>query len=520
MNATLTLARRLRTLQAVLQLTLNGMRWQVLPEFADALPHLLAAPGESVKMTPLKVIQRHRLEHRSFYVKTSFHGPAVLRSLGAMCLRPRNRVDWALARQVNDRQIEVVTHAAYGERWSWRGLIETALVTLAPEGYTTLHEVPDAGRPEIQSALGHFLLRMHEAGVALRDLHAKNLLYSAAANAFCLVDLDTVTVRSRVSLATRVDHLARLHYRVPLSAHFYDAYNKFSRVDPDAVARLAPLQRRSRCLKSNRDFDRIELGGLSWWVRRQSLTLELRSILEAPDAFLEREARLLKRESHSIVGSGHAVVVKRVRGRGPLGLLKGLFRWPPARRVYRKAYHLELAGIPSARPVAVSARRVCGFPTQSYFVMEGILGATHLHMWRGEWRKTVRDVAELVARLHRAGFGHRDLKETNIVFDQAGRPNILDLDGLEFFGQIPRRRAVHDLARLLRGAARSFTLTRFDLARFLVHYCEVRGEPAWRNWWQALAANETVVRVLSTPPCEGLAGPGFPAKTVSPNTVR
>jgi tRNA A-37 threonylcarbamoyl transferase component Bud32 len=480
----------------VQHLVLNGIRWQVHPEFANALPRLLSIPPELVKTTPSKVVHRHRLEDRCFYVKRSYHDAATWRSLSAALVPPRNRMDWQIAGQLGPRQVEVVPHVAYGERWSWRGLNETALVTLAPEGYVTLHEVPDLWRPHIQRALGSFLARVHDAGVAMRDLHAKNLLFSVSSNTFCLVDLDTVTIRSHVNLNTRVDHLARLHYRLPLSADFYDAYSQSAHINPDTVAKLAPLHRRSRCLKRNLSFDRVRQGGLNWWVRRSALNPKLLRILAAPDVFLEREARILKREDHAIVGSGHGVVVKRVHNRNALSQLKNLLRPSPARRAYLKAYHLELAGIPSPKPVAMSARRFLGLPVSSYFIMDVIPGATHLHAWRGDWRQTIRDVADLIGQLHRAGFVHRDLKETNIVFDLSGRPSLLDLDGLEFIHTVPDPRAASDLARLLRGAARSFTLKRSDLVRFLARYCEVRGGLMWRDWWHVLARNKAVTRVL------------------------
>lgn len=475
------------------------MSWQVNPDFAVALPRLLETPAELIKQTPLKRVHRHRLDGHCFYVKRSFHHQSMRHFLGDAWRRPRNRVDWILGQKLQSRGIAVVPFVAYGERRSWRGLHETALVSLAPKGYVTLQEVADIN-PQIQGTLGRFLSDLHDAGVALRDLHTKNLLYSPLANAFCLFDLDTVTIKARVGMALRVNHLARLHYRMPLSPAFYTAYNQSVRIDPDMVARLAPLQRRSRCLKINRDFDRLRLGNLRWWARRNALTPALLRVLSAPDLFLEGEARILKQEPHSIVGIGHGMVVKCTRARGPVNLLKGWFRRAPALRTYRKAYHLELAGIPSARPIAASAQRTLGLPIRSYFAMEAIPGATPFNAWRGKWRVTIRDLAELIGRLHRAGFVHRDLKETNIVFDTSGCPRLLDLDGLRFLGTVPDRRAAGDLARLLRGAARSFALARSDLARFLAYYCEARGGLAWREWWKRLGQNRDVVRVLASCP--------------------
>ena len=84
--------------------------------------------------------------------------------------------------------------------------------------------------------------------------------------------------------------------------------------------------------------------------------------------------------------------------------------------------------------------------------MEEISGAQHLGQWRGDAHHAVRSLAALLAKLHNEGFSHRDLKETNLVFDSAGKLYVIDLDGLEFMDIVPRERALGDLERLERAA--------------------------------------------------------------------
>jgi 3-deoxy-D-manno-octulosonic acid kinase len=135
-----------------------------------------------------------------------------------------------------------------------------------------------------------------------------------------------------------------------------------------------------------------------------------------------------------------------------------------------------LAGIPTARVVAVAERRIAGFLVCSFQLMEEIPGATTLQKFLRAGgrldRPLVREAAALVARLHEEGFTHGDLNDRNLVLDAKGGLFLIDLDALQF---APRARAALDLGRLARDMLKHASVTRAHRETFLRHYCRLRG---------------------------------------------
>lgn len=215
-------------------------------------------------------------------------------------------------------------------------------------------------------------------------------------------------------------------------------------------------------------------GSLDWCVRAGRLAPEQEGVLQSPDAVLAVAGNLLKSGNSTTVGCACGVAIKRYNFQGARTLIKDLFRKARAVRAFDKAGRLEQAGISTARALAVSAQRRWGLPYRSYLVMEEIPHAVPLHKWRGDRRLGVRRVAELVARLHNAGFSHRDLKQDNLLFDPEGRLFLIDLEGLEYLESVPVEKALANLSRLLRGAEMSPLFNTADKGHFLRHYCRAR----------------------------------------------
>jgi tRNA A-37 threonylcarbamoyl transferase component Bud32 len=196
---------------------------------------------------------------------------------------------------------------------------------------------------------------------------------------------------------------------------------------------------------------------------------------------------VLKPSRSSAVSARDGVVLKRYNLRKWGNVLWDLFRGSRALRAFHKAYHLEVCGIPTARPIATADERLWFLPVRSYFLMEEIKGAVSLRAWSGCKRTGCKLLAELLGRMHREGFTHRDLKDGNIVFDSDGRPHLIDLDGLRFVRRVSVSRAVADLARLARDTKGwQQRVSRADCARFLIVYCRGRKLPDWRWWWRAI----------------------------------
>lgn len=194
-----------------------------------------------------------------------------------------------------------------------------------------------------------------------------------------------------------------------------------------------------------------------------------------PDQVLSEAAALLKNGRSSTVGRVPGWVLKRYNFRKPLNAIKDLFRPSKARQAFQKAYHLELAGISTPRVMAVANRRWCGWIRAGYLVMEEIRGATLLSQWQGAKDRAIERVAWLLASLHEAGFFHRDLKASNLVFDDRSEVYLIDMEGLGFAGEVTMEQAAADLERLDRSAGTHPNYTRQDRWRFLRRYCASRG---------------------------------------------
>jgi len=463
----------------VTRLEHRGIRWELQPDFEPLLAVVLADPGRTIKDSPAKSVTVHDVGGRTFYLKRYRNRAFPFRSLKFFFKPSHARREWKLAGQIEARGVPIVRHLAVGERWTWRGLDESLLIT---EGFAgqPIHQFPARATDEVQGALGQFVRHMHDRGILQFDLFP-NILVAGPPLTLKRVDVHHAVLKSALSLTERVDNLAFLHTEVPLTEKFFAAYGwgsdltQQTRLRSEAMRRDYLAARARRCLRSNADFDRRRFGGLEWWVRLARLDPQVENILADPDAFLATRATLLKRGRSTTVGRGAGIVVKRFNLRKPLRLLKDLFRASRNRRAYQKAYHLELAGIPSARPIATAEKRFLRFLLRGYFVMEEIPGAVELGHWRGDSRVAARALAELLAKLHGEGFCHRDLKETNLVFDSAGRLHLIDLEGLEYVHEVSLRRAAADLARLARGAAKHPQFTEADRLRFLRRYCKLRG---------------------------------------------
>jgi tRNA A-37 threonylcarbamoyl transferase component Bud32 len=445
----------------VTQQTHNHYRWQMADDFAPLLEELLRTkPVEVVKDDRAKYVARYELNGRAFYVKRYRHGAFPLRPLKFFFKRSQAAQEWWLAGELEKRGVPAVRHVALGERWAARGLTESVLITEAFDG------VPAEQRHQkfFPQIIG-LVESMAKARVTHADFHPANLLIHEATGEIRLIDLygahiaaDESTERIRKTL------LAQLG--VSLSLPVDDETAHLAR----ALRKQKLAERARRCLKNNRDFTRRRLGNFSWQLRRAALTPEVEAALLDPDAFITR-AHVLKAGRSSSVGAMNGVVLKRHNFKKPLNLLKDLVRGSRGRRDFLKGYHLELCGIATARVIATADHRVLRFPIRSFALMEEIPSARNA----GQAGTTeLVGMARLIARLHIEGFTHRDLKETNILFNPEGAPHLIDLDGLSFVDVVAAPEAAGNLRRLAQGLAMAGKLTRSNVIACLLTYCRAR----------------------------------------------
>jgi len=452
----------------VICLERGGFRWELQAEVEPWLDQLLAETGTVIKESPPKRVSRHEAGGRVFYVKRYRHDAVALRSFKYFLKTSPARREWRLAQECEARGVPVVRHVAHGERWDWRGLRESVLITEGFDGRPL-----DEARGIAPEAVMEFVARMHERGVRHDDLHPGNILARAEPLEFRLLDLDKARVQASVSAAEREENVAFLGVSFPLPLTGRVAERRA------ALRRELFRARSRRCLRHNREFAPRRFGGLTWRVRLPLLTLAVERVLTDPDGFLGARAKLLKNGATATVGMGDGLVLKRFNLRKLVNLVKDLFRPSRAYRAARKAYHLELVRVPTPRVVAVAERRTLGFLTRSYQLMEEIPGATTLQRFlRSGGRpgnELIREAAGLIARLHDEGFTHGDLNERNLVLDVNGRLLLIGLDTLQYWGTVSAARAATDLQRLACDMENHAVVTRAHREVFLRDYCRARG---------------------------------------------
>ena len=326
----------------------QGLRWRIQTEFVPLLPEVLAAEGETVKQTDLTRVGRHRAAGRVFYVKRYRFETRVLAPTVYTIRCPKSRREWRHAAWLQQRGVAVVPHLAHGERWGWRGLLESVVITEGLDGFVPMKGRLDLEGPAFERELGRFLRQMHDAGVIYLDLAPQNLLYAPAQNAFCLIDVDKVSLRDRQTEQARIDNLILLQCRWPLTHGFYEGYGReyepyAEKIAVQALAKRESIFRRlsRRWRKHEHNLVTVQVGRLCWVVRRAYDIDLLKGVLADPDGFCGR--------------TGERFVVRR-------------FDFARARRAFREAYYRELMGEAGPRPVAVGERRVLGICLRSYFV--------------------------------------------------------------------------------------------------------------------------------------------------------
>ncbi|NNL87366.1 MAG: phosphotransferase, partial [Myxococcales bacterium] len=138
--------------------------------------------------------------------------------------------------------------------------------------------------------------------------------------------------------------------------------------------------------------------------------------------------------------AGAPILVKRFRsGSGPLEWLKRRLGLGAAQREWRALVALRDAGVPVPTPIAWAQLSggdqllLTAWLTGSSFG-EAVVGS------RSERRRSFAAVGETVAKLHRAGFVHRDLHADNVFLTEEG-PVLLDLQSARRSRSARRRSA-------------------------------------------------------------------------------
>jgi len=206
------------------------------------------------------------------------------------------------------------------------------------------------------------------------------------------------------------------------------------------------------------------------------------------------------------------VVAKRHVSRKRFAAIWDCLRNSRSLRAWKMSFALLHRGLPVAQPLAVLERRFGPYLTNSIFLTEEVKPSINLRFFitsllpvmSAEKRRAVKFVlieqlAELVRKMHKSGFAHRDMKATKVlIYNMSADPFqpvdprtlkvvLVDLDGLRI--KTPSERdQLRAIIRLSLSADLSPHITATDRARFLRSYltCYGSGVPDWKSLWRQI----------------------------------
>lgn len=435
----------------ILRPRLDDLEW---PEF------------EIVKESTVRTVSRGTIEgvrvYRKLFRAVTLSDRARDALSGSRGMRELMRLD-----QARERGIPAVRPLAAGRilgSFGSRSFLITAAVEADPMQRSGWHW-RDA------SAAGHLLRLAHDRGLHSADLHPGNLLLDHDREQPVLCDLTSALFASPLEHEQRarglayfclgLDGLVRDREAEPLLS----AYEASPSLVADAHRRALRLRNRAlsafgrRSLRACRHTILREENPprrARWFLHRAATDLHDAAIgwLEQDD--LPPPVKSGRRGSVHVAGD---LVVKQRSAAA-------------ARELFRAAYWLEFADVPTPAPVGL---RLAG-------------GTGHVFTRRLPWPDlaqafeqlddhqrlaAARSLGRSMARLHGLGLRNRDGKFENLIVDpENGTTYLVDLDGIQRRKPIETRGRARDLGRILAAyrVACSDTTDARVLRAFLLHY--------------------------------------------------
>lgn len=488
--------------------------WESVPEIAGPLAAAAMRSPEGLPGLPVSEQGRRRFlratlphlrtgpdEHPLDVFVKAYPVRGIAPSLRALAGTSQAEVEFERLRRLHGAGAPVPKPLALGRGPGWRALVLEDLGTVLTVGDHLGGWLKSADRPlhhpiRALRATAAAAAALHAAGFVHWDFHVGNVL-QLSDGAVRVVDVhrgrdaDPVTLRDRaMSLAQLLFSLSP-YVGVSVRARVLKAYAaeaKLNRADARALARGVDREfARIRERYGKGQESRARRGGSRLWVGPWEggvarATREARPYLHAP----EMVEAVIKDEA------GRRVL--RVR-KGPLHLAVKEDRH--RRRSLREwvgAHAMRARHLPSPRPAFLVVPR----RGPSRLATEWLDGAAPVNEYVGErlrasggsaWRREAAwRLGRFVRRIHSAGVYHADLKAGNVLArdDVEGRPEFfaLDLDRIRTYaGQVPRRRALENLAQL--NAAMPHPVTCTDRLRCFFAYA-ARDVDLRRGWKAAV----------------------------------
>jgi tRNA A-37 threonylcarbamoyl transferase component Bud32 len=550
----------------------DGRRWWIRPAAAEPLLAAGWPPEHPERLVAFKqgrrrTVYRCEAGGAAYFVK-SYEAPGLLRRLRArLGLGPARR-EWRALLAAREAGLDVPEPVALAhgdleilvtrEIPGARRLDEYLFDRYFEAGGDDDPPYPGARPPELVSiyrcrrtpppgtitpralayGLADLVARLAEADLYLPDLHPGNILISGGPDAWRLSLVDLAEAERPASPESTVEHLVQLEHFFEPIASVAERLRCLDRVgqilgnttEASLVTRATVDYRREfyhhrdrRTRRESKYFQPIKLateasGAWRGWATADwadAVNALLAQAALSPD---QPGATRLKPPGRTAdiwrltLPDGRGLVLKRHRRVGRKGPGRGLLG-TRSLAAFRKGHALLARGIATARPVAAVDLRRRGAVKDTLLATEPVAGVP-LSEWlrhdppARERRQLVRALAQMVRRMHDAGFSHRDLKAPNILVAPRGacgpRPVLVDLDGVRAGLGVSAARRGKDLMRLSVSLDEWGVARRTDRLRFLRAYLGPRGCPGaitirgrqrgdrraalrLRRWWRRIA---------------------------------
>jgi tRNA A-37 threonylcarbamoyl transferase component Bud32 len=516
------------------------------PEGACVVQWLEAGQGRVVKHGAHRTVYRIDLGQRTLFVKHYRCQPWV--GIWRHLLQAsHSRREWRKALEVARRRIPTARPVAVGEQkqgWLIRDnyyVCEGIPQAQSLDDYVrdVLPSLPAAERSirrrQIITSLARLAAAAHASGIDHNDFHTGNILIRAASPdvplELYLIDLPGIRLsgpldwpRSRDSLAMLggawLERLSRADrwrfWRTYLAERWDASFPSGASAEilqrTQAHAHRVAAARDKRCLRSNRDFQRLQTPGVVAHALKEFSPDLLAALAEDPARPLRvhrhepvkiSHASLLVRASLPVGGQAVRVAYKRSRVRSWWKQLLGGLRRSRALAAWHTGHALLARGISTARPLAVvEAKLFQGRGRgESFLATAWIEGALNLHLYG--WELAGRDphgrhrracqaaesLGRLLGRMHAWRISHGDLKGCNLVVcEQADgvSAHLIDLDSVRFHRRMSPSQPARDLARLAASMEAHPWLSRTVRLRFLRAYLHGSGRD-WKPLWRDIA---------------------------------
>ena len=226
---------------------------------------------------------------------------------------------------------------------------------------------------------------------------------------------------------------------------------------------------------------------------------EWAACLAGPQMLLEGADQILKEDGPAFVGvtnlvvGGHdlRVVVKRHNPAPGFRTFFRSLRSGRGLRNLRTALRLVKLDIPVALPLAALQQRYGPFVRQSIYITEYIDNSDHLYNFAMKQssrtpaeklavrNQLYRQIAAILAGLHRNGLWHRDAKATNFLVAKAAGGQyklcLVDMDGIKRYMVRRRCRRLRPLCQLAASLMGVGGVNRTDYLRVFTFYCNLTG---------------------------------------------